>query len=538
MKKINNNYDVIISGTGLAGSIYGIILAKNGLKVLLIEKGQHPRFAIGEAMLPQSALWPFIIGQYYDIPEIQHLGHTDQILEHMGHSCGIKHSIGFGYHEKGQEIQQDHVHQLIPPHMPFYSESHLMRAEVDHYLVKTAQKYGCDYIDNSEITNINIANGLVEVTANQVHYSSKFYIDSSGKNSLLAKNLNYRTGPQELKTNSRTIFAHFEQVEEFDSLVSDSINLGQTKKLNDGTIHHVFNGGWFWVIPFGNYNKSKSTITSVGLTLNRNLYPVDKNISPEEEFFSFVEKYPTIKKHLGGIKNITNIVRSERLQFSSNKGIGDHFFFANNTYGFIDPLYSNGMVHTFESIFLGSKLLIEAFKNNTFGESQFLKLERLHSMQIHDADKLISCAYQAMQSFDTWNGWTQFWLAQVLFHDLWIQRSCFKFFETGDKKYFEDFFTENRPGCHAPFYESKVKLLNNIQTILNSSDETSIKSQQILDLLKSIEWLPKHVYNWGDKNERNVDFANLQKAQELLGWGFQNSPTELRKNLFDFKLPV
>ena len=50
-------FDIVISGAGIAGTILSLIFKKQGLSVLLIEVGKHPRFTLGEAMLPQSAIW-------------------------------------------------------------------------------------------------------------------------------------------------------------------------------------------------------------------------------------------------------------------------------------------------------------------------------------------------------------------------------------------------------------------------------------------------------------------------------------------------
>ena len=69
----SREYDVIIAGSGMYGVTMANILAKAGLDVLIIERGRHPRFALGEALLPQSAIWPFIIGERFGIPEIGHL---------------------------------------------------------------------------------------------------------------------------------------------------------------------------------------------------------------------------------------------------------------------------------------------------------------------------------------------------------------------------------------------------------------------------------------------------------------------------------
>ena len=152
----SREYDVIIAGSGMYGVTMANILAKAGLDVLIIERGKHPRFALGEALLPQSAIWPFIIGERFGIPEIGHLSHADRIVDNITPSCGLKHSIGFAHHSKGAPLAADQLHQLVPPHLPFYSESHLYREEVDQFLLDSAIAYGADYVDETPILDVRI----------------------------------------------------------------------------------------------------------------------------------------------------------------------------------------------------------------------------------------------------------------------------------------------------------------------------------------------------------------------------------------------
>jgi len=62
-------FDVIILGSGLAGSILATILAKQGLRILSIDKSSHSRFAIGEAMTPDTDLIMSILSYKFSIPE-------------------------------------------------------------------------------------------------------------------------------------------------------------------------------------------------------------------------------------------------------------------------------------------------------------------------------------------------------------------------------------------------------------------------------------------------------------------------------------
>lgn len=541
-------YDVIISGTGIAGTTYGTLLAKFGLEVLLIESGRHPRFALGEAMLPQSAIWPFILGEYFGVPEIQNLSHADRIVDHVTPACGVKHSIGFVYHDAKAVNCADQMHQLIPPHLPFYSESHLLRAEVDHYLLRTAQAYGCDYIDGTKIEQVDIRTDRVRVQTSAGEFFGAYYIDASGRSSKLAQAQDLRLGAPEARTQSRTIYTHVEGLVPFDDILDDATSPGQTRKLHEGTLHHVFDGGWIWVIPFDNFHRSTSSVASIGLMLDPRKYPREDDVSAEEEFFTVIRKYPQIQSHLGSIRPIMDFMRSGCLQYCAKSSVGHRYFLTNQTYGFIDALYSNGLVHTFESAFRGTSLLLSAFGKirgaNTpqdFSREAFAPMDALHVAQWEQADFMVSNAYRAMRSFATWNAWTQLWLAQVLFHDIWLQRACFHYFSSREPADFEGFLREVRPGMAAPFATEKNELFDRIETSLAAMEAAHISSDEaaasMLQALQEQEWLPKHVYAWGDPAARHVDFARPEKVGALLQWGAQNSPPHIREGLFDFQLP-
>jgi FADH2 O2-dependent halogenase len=277
-------------------------------------------------------------------------------------------------------------------------------------------------------------------------------------------------------------------------------------------------------------------------------YPRDDELSVKEEFFAIISKFPKVKAHLADMKPTMDFVRSDRLQYSANASVGHRHFLTNNTYGFIDALYSNGLVHTFESIFQGASLLLSAFgkmagevRPGDFSAEAFAPLEALHKAQWEQADFLISNAYRAMGSFATWNAWTQLWLANILFHDIWLQRACFHYFSSKSIEAFSPFLKEIRPGMDAPFVQEKNELLAQVDRALGDAESGRISSEmaaeQILNALQEQEWLPKHVYAWGNPRARHVDFGRPENVGALLEWGAKNAPAHIREGLFDFELP-
>lgn len=538
---MKEKYNVIIAGSGISASSTGSILAKNGLNVLMIEAKKHPRFAIGEALLPQSSMWMWIVGEYFEIPEIQYLSDVDKVIDEITPSCGIKHSVGFAYHEKGIKFKGDNGHQLIPPHLPFYSESHLLREDIDYFLVKTAIKYGVDYVDETQINDVDISEEQVTVSTTRGDVTAEFFIDATGRKSILAEKMGYRNNTEEPMTNSRSLFTHVEGVAPFDELIPDEDRPHQSKRFHDGTLHHVFDGGWMWVIPFDNFERSKAKKASIGLMLDNNKYPADNNLSAEEEFFKIISAFPDVERHMKPIKPLMKWINTGRIQYNSSKSAGLRHYTTNHTYGFVDPLYSNGLINTFESIFLSTQLLLKAFDKGDFSGDQFRSIDELHHRQYMQSDMMVSNAYKAMKHFKTWNAWTQLWLAQILFHDLYIQRHCFKYFASGDKAEFDPLRKEARPGDHAPFVEDKERMYNNAAKALDAfvgGDMSADEAEEIiLNEMKQAEWLPKHVYDWGNPQSRHVDFYNPELVAKLIEWGKNGSPRHIREQLFDFEIP-
>jgi FADH2 O2-dependent halogenase len=542
MNAIERHYDVIIAGTGLYGTTLGSILARHGVRVLLIERGTHPRFALGEALLPQSAIWPFVIAQRFGAEDVGHLSHADRIVDHITPTCGLKHSIGFAWQQPGRAAESQHVHQLIPPHLPFYSESHLYRPDVDLYMLNAAREQGCDYEDETEILGVTLDPDRVAVRTDSNEWTAEIFIDSSGGGSRLVQQEGYRKGAPEAHTHSRSIFAHVEGLPAIDQWVkSDS----EGRRLHDGTFHHVFPGGWMWVIPFDNFARSTSRLASVGLMLDPRVHPEDSSLTPQQEFDAIIGRFPTMAAHFEGVRVVRPFTRTGRLQFSATTSVGHRHVLAPATFGAIDAIYSNGLVHTFESVFRTAHLLLSglgrlegASVRSDFSVEALRPLDELHRAQWHDSDRMASCAYAAMHHPGTWAAWTQAWLAQVLFSDLWLQRACFRFLSSGNPADLDVLLQGRRPGSASPVGAAREVLLDDLAAILRGGPADDAMAARMFQRLAAESWLPRHVYDWGNPAERSIDFSRQDVAGALLGWGFTASPEPLRSGLFDFPLPA
>ena len=97
-----------------------------------------------------------------------------------------------------------------------------------------------------------------------------------------------------LQTHSRAIFTHMVNVPCYHDTGASKADFDIPFRLSEGTLHHLFAGGWLWIIPFNNHSQATNPLCSVGLMLDPRIYPLQPDISPEEEFYAFIAKYPSL----------------------------------------------------------------------------------------------------------------------------------------------------------------------------------------------------------------------------------------------------
>src|SRR5437763_16445402 len=111
-------YDVAILGSGIAGSMLGAILARQGRKVLLLDKGEHPRFALGESTVPHTSMLMRILADRFEVPEIKHCSAFETLRQKVTASCGVKRNFGFGYHRPGEPERSGEAHESVTAEDP------------------------------------------------------------------------------------------------------------------------------------------------------------------------------------------------------------------------------------------------------------------------------------------------------------------------------------------------------------------------------------------------------------------------------------
>ena len=205
-----NVYDCIILGSGIGGTMLGAILARHGLKILLLDSVAHPRFAIGEATTPDTNLRLKLLSVKYDLPAIDHLSAFETLRDNVSPACGVKRAFSFLYHRDGQEQQPLESQQYPTLAPPMGADCHFFRQDTDAYMLTVALKYGARVRQQTRVAEIDFGEDEVSVTTQKgERFRAAYLVDATGMRSVLAEKLELREDPTgRFRTNSRAIYTH------------------------------------------------------------------------------------------------------------------------------------------------------------------------------------------------------------------------------------------------------------------------------------------------------------------------------------------
>lgn len=454
-------HDVIILGAGFAGSILGTILARNGANVLLVDAGSHPKFAIGESMIPYTLLVLRTLADRYDVPEIKVLTSYDSCNREINNSFGWKRHFGFMHHRVGEEPDSWEANQSNTPGI-LNKSGHLFRQDTDAWLFNVALRYGCTAKLGCRVTDVDLAeDGVMVSTADGREFRGKYLVDASGFRSPLADKLGLRETPSRFKHHSRSIFTHMVGVKTADEVLRHSRAERPPVPWHDGTMHHLFDRGWFWVIPFNNNPDSRNPLVSVGVTVDPRRYPKPgPEVSAAEEFFTFAERYPAVARQFADAHPVREWVSTDRLQYSSSASIGDRWCLMSHAAGFLDPLFSRGLSNTAEVINALSWRLLAALDDGDFSQSRFKYVERLEQGLLDYNDNLVNSAYISFDEYPLWDGVFRTWAAGSFLGAFRLQRALSKFQRSGNDEHFRRLEEAENTGLWWPDHDGYRQLFD------------------------------------------------------------------------------
>ena len=530
----DQTYDVAILGAGYEGGLLATILAHSGAKVLLIDAGTHPRFALGESTVRHTFRMIKIMGERYGVPELKKEFSSGEMLnKHVSSNFGIKKNFGFIYHRENQNQNPNECTQVvIPPFREGY-EAHLFRQDTDAYLTNTAIHYGTTVKYKMPITNAEFdKDGVTLSSKTGETFRAKYVADASGGGAVLPKLFNLRDNPPRLTLQTRCLFTHMIDVKPYDDLKLVNGVPKMDEKWYEGTCHHLFDGGWLWVIPFNNREGSTNPAVSVGLSLDIRKFPKPMDITPDEEWRQFLAKYPAIYEQFKDAKLIRDWVSSDRLQTSCKQVVGDRWCLLAGTSGagFLDALFSRGLATSNEVVNATASRLIKAIKDNDFSAERFEYLTRVHEIDTQNNDKLVRNAYTAFRDFDLWNAWFRIWALGVGLGDLKLASIYRRYKDTRDESILPD--SEEPMGLfysqHAGFGELFNKAAAKVEAVEAGMADPKDAAKYIFQLLKDADFV-NAASGLSDPAHRCINLGKPMTALRTLGWLATSAPQEMKE---------
>jgi FADH2 O2-dependent halogenase len=355
--------DVAVIGSGFAGSLTALCLKKLGRRVVLIERGRHPRFAIGESSTPLANLLIEELADRYDLPRIRPFskwGTWQRARPDV--ACGLKRGFTFLFHEAGTRFLDDRQHerQLVVAASPNdeISDMHWYRPDFDQALVREAEAEGVVYLDEAHLERF--AEGpspLLEGTRHgrRFQIAVHFVIDASGPRGFLHRAL--RLDETDLRWLPRTqgLYSHFEGVNRWDQLMRGDET--PPYPLDDAALHHVFRGGWIWILRFNN------GVTSAGAALTDPVASALGAADGAAAWQRLLATLPSVGDQFVKARATRPFIHAPRLAFRSQQVCGRTWALLPSAAGVIDPLLSTG----FPLTLLGIGRLLDLLERTTEG---------------------------------------------------------------------------------------------------------------------------------------------------------------------------
>lgn len=414
---MSSDFDVAVLGSGFGGSLTALCLKQIGLRVALVERGRHPRFALGESSTPLANLLLRDLAARCGLPRLAPLAEYGSWREAYPQlACGLKRGFSYFMHGPGQPFQPraDHAGELLVAASTAEADAdmHWFRSDFDQFLVTEVQAAGIEFWDQADV-EIQSAGPpwrlLLKRPGESVALNAQLLVDAAGQASVLERRLSIPRHAEGLQTSSRSVFGHFLNVATWREQLAAAG--GRTEDhlfdCDDAALHHILDGAWMWMLRFNN------GVTSAGLMIDANRYPEDPAISPEVEWNAWLARYPSVARQFARAipaESLPGLVHAPRLQRRCAVTAAAGWALLPSAAYTLDALHSTGIAHTLHGIERLAGLLGRHWGRESL-PAALSQYDQILQREISLVDRLVHGCYLGFNDFRLFTAHAMFYFA-------------------------------------------------------------------------------------------------------------------------------